>query len=158
LLWILPTLSHSNDDVFDDIKDHTTLKKVNGSFLVGAGLDSMKGNATVCDNASANSSLVAKINDWLSKLNYKNEPEHMINPIFCFVHSIHEVVLVLLEYIDFETTEIQTYVKSLHWYPKLSNEQKLKISERNKSALQKNAVKIFKISLLDKTCIQHRKC
>jgi hypothetical protein len=56
-------------------------KKGDGNFLPGAGLDPKKVIANLCDNASANTSLVAKINDWLSKFNETNEPKHMIYPI-----------------------------------------------------------------------------
>jgi hypothetical protein len=152
LLRIIPTLSHSSDEVFEDMNDYIFSIKGDGNFLPGAGLDPKKVIAVVCDNASANTSLVSKINDWLSKFNETNEPKHMIYPIYCFAHSIHRVVLVLLEYVDLETTEIRTYVKSLHRSPKLSNQLTLKICERNKSFPQNDAVKIFKKQLDVKTC------
>jgi hypothetical protein len=110
LLQLIPTLSHSSEEVFEDMKDHIFSKKRDGNFLPGAGLDPKKVIAILCDSASANTSLVAKLNDWFSKFNETNEPKHMIYPIYCFAHSIHRVVLVLLEYVDFETTKIRTYV------------------------------------------------
>jgi hypothetical protein len=109
VLRIIPTVSHSSDEVFEDMKDHIFSKKGDENFLPGAGLDPKKVIAIVCDNASADTSLVTKINYWLSKLNKTNEPKHMIYLIFCFARSIHRVVLVLLEYVDLETTEIGTF-------------------------------------------------
>jgi hypothetical protein len=107
--------------------------------------------AIVCNNALANTSLVERIYDWLSKLSDCDGPKHIFYMIYRFTHTIHRVVLILLEYVDLETTEIRSYVKSLNQSPKLLEELRLRICERNKSLPPKDALTIFEIPLDVKT-------
>jgi hypothetical protein len=68
LLGIIPTLSHSSKEVFEDMKNHIFSKIGDGNYLPGAGSDPKREIAIVCNHASANTSLVERKNVWLSKL------------------------------------------------------------------------------------------
>ena len=84
LLDLIPSVDHAGD------KCSQMVLKTLESF--GIPLD--KVIAIVCDNASANTVMVQKLN--LSAIGQKQE----ILPVYCFAHSIHRVVLLMIRCLD----------------------------------------------------------
>jgi hypothetical protein len=65
LLRSIPTTCHSGSDLCALLVQNNFLKEVYGLYLLGVGLDSRIVMATVCDNASNKTVLVANMNKWL---------------------------------------------------------------------------------------------